>query len=39
MQTDSAWQLPFTLDALFKKPTADELKEVWNEWAARDLSQ
>jgi tetratricopeptide (TPR) repeat protein len=38
MQMDSAYQLPFTLDALFKKPTAHELKEVWNEWAARDLS-
>ena len=31
------WTLPFTLDALFAKPTAAEIEAMREEWRARDL--
>ena len=34
---DSSWQLPFSLEELFKSPTPAEINEVKKEWGARDL--
>ncbi|MEO6325712.1 MAG: hypothetical protein ABIT01_09235, partial [Thermoanaerobaculia bacterium] len=31
------WQLPFTLDQLFRAPSPDELRSVTKDWASRDL--
>lgn len=33
-----SWNLPFELDKLFKKPSQEEIENVWKDWNNRDLS-
>lgn len=35
---DSAWQLPFSLDELFRPPTPPEIVSVRTDWASRDAA-
>ena len=34
---DAGWKVPFTLEAVFAKPTAGEISAVEKDWATRDL--
>jgi acetyl esterase/lipase len=36
-EASSGWTVPFALDSLFAKPTAEEIDAVWRDWQSRDL--